>query len=272
MTVIAAGTVSDVAPSSEATGRGPRVRSLLRRVNWLAVRLGALLVAVNAAAIGGQAAFFRDHLIATTGPALAWPAALGVSLVLESIGVWLAAMAHAARMDYQFAGLRQAGAYAIGAVAAALNWSHWSPTWRPNALAVTFGAFSLLSPWLWSIYSRHMAKRKRRHEQRPPSRAFWHPVKYLRVVSYAAWHGIGDLDAAVVAWELEQLAGIAPVSGSAGRTPAEWVALAEEAKAKNPRWSWAKVADHIGCSDRHLRTCRNIVDAERKSITDGAEQ
>jgi hypothetical protein len=215
-------------------------------------QLVVLLFAVNLVAVGGQAAWFHDHV---TGPGrLAWAPAIGIALVVEMIGVYLASMAHAARMADQYAGFLQAGAYGIGLLAGTLNFWHYAPDWKVTAQAITFGALSAISPWLWSIYSRHVNRARLAEIKRAPSRRFWHPVRFMKVTSFAAWQGIADVDEAVMRWELEQTTRADdPRPVSPGTAPATRWAQIEQLRTERPGITQAEAARQLGCSERTIR-------------------
>lgn len=183
------------------------MKSTAARVGWL---LAAPLILVNSAASWGQAGWAHDHI--TTGiaaEAVRWVIAIFFAATLESIGVYLAGMAHAARMADQSAGTLQLGAYGIGALVGSLNYWHFTGNgFRPTAQAVTFGALSAVSPWLWAIYSRYRNRDRlaelgqvdKRGVKLSTSRKFWHPLRSVSVVRYASWEGIVEPDEAVKAW------------------------------------------------------------------------
>lgn len=254
LAIVRSGTLSsEVARPGGSEGRG---RPVL---------LAALLVLLNTVAIGGQAAWFHQHVTNHNGPE-DWAPAVAVALVVEMIGVYLAGMAHAARMADQYAGFLQAGAYGIGALAGALNFAHFHNTIEA---AITFGALSAISPWLWAIYSRHVNRERIKTLDRAPSRRFWHPFNMIRVTSHAAWRGIANESDAVVDWELNrEMAASAPTSGAPERptTPTGWVALADQIEAANPDWNQVRVAAAAGCTDRHIRACRKAVKEGRNTL------
>jgi hypothetical protein len=169
----------------------------------------AFLVALNLVAMWGQAGWFHEHITNHDGPE-DWLPAVGVALVIEMIGVYLAGMAHAALMADQSAGLLRFGSYLVGLLVGALNFAHFAEgRFGVNASAITFGALSTLSPWLWAIYSRYVNRDRlaalglvdKRGVKLSTNRKFWHPVKSIQVTSFAAWRGITNPDQAVAEWE-----------------------------------------------------------------------
>jgi hypothetical protein len=169
----------------------------------------AFLVALNLVAMWGQAEWFHEHITNHDGPE-DWIPAVGVALVIEMIGVYLAGMAHAALMADQSAGLLRFGSYLVGLLVGSLNYEHFAGTKHdPTAAAITFGALSTLSPWLWAIYSRYVNRDRlaalglvdKRGVKLSTNRKFWHPIRSVRVTSFAAWRGITNPDQAVAEWE-----------------------------------------------------------------------
>jgi hypothetical protein len=193
-------TLSAGNPSTEVPGRVSGDRH-----PFPPVFLVAFLVLLNAVAMYGQAGWFREHITNHNGPE-DWIPAIGVALVVELVGVFLAGMAHATQMANQSAGTLRMGSYAVGLLVGALNFAHFSAN---LATAITFGALSATSPWLWAIYSRYMHRDKlvelglidARGVKLSINRKFWHPIKSIRVMSYAAWAGTTDPEVAVRAWE-----------------------------------------------------------------------
>jgi hypothetical protein len=158
------------------------------------------LLLVNAAAVWGQAGWAYDHLGRSVVIACLF------ALAVESIGVFLAAEAHAALMAGHASGTLRLGSYAVGALVGTLNYAHFaSPGYRPNPLAVTFGLLSSISPWLWAIRSRSM-NRVRLYELGliDPravkfSRLRWalYPVRTFSAFRGAVWAGIQRPDDAI---------------------------------------------------------------------------
>jgi hypothetical protein len=275
---MSAGTVSPGLPSLEGPGRAPLRGRSFRFSPAQPEFIAAFLVLLNAVAIYGQAAWFRANITNHNG-AEDWVIPVGVALVIEMIGVYLSGMAHAALMADQSAGLLRFGSYAIGLLVGFLNYWHFAgQDFSPNPSAITFGALSTISPWLWAIYSRYVNRAQlatlglvdKRGVKLSINRKFWHPVKSIKVMSYASWEGITNPDEAVRGWELRKElddSATAPVSPSpAGRTPAEWVELADAVKAEHPEWTAVQVAEAVGCSDRHIRNCRKQVPGRHAAV------
>jgi hypothetical protein len=165
--------------------------------------LVAPLLLVNTAAIYGQSGWAFDHL----GHNLA--VAVLFALAVESIGVFLAAEAHAALMAGHASGALRFGSYAVGALVGALNFAHYAtqPHYHPNPLAVTFGLLSSISPWLWAIRSRSMNRERLADMGLIDPRAVkfsrlrWvlFPLRTFAAFRAAVWAGIIRPDEAVAA-------------------------------------------------------------------------
>jgi hypothetical protein len=196
-----------------------------RRVAWLLV---TPLVLVNAAAVWGQAGWAQRHIVdASWDLWVQWTIAGLFAVAVESVGVFLAGMAHAALMADQSAGLLRAGSYAVGLLVGLLNYWHFAgDAFAPTAQAVAFGALSSISPWLWSIYSRYRNRDRlaelgqvdKRAVKLSTARKFWHPVKSVKVIRYASWVGIVEPDEAVRAWEASAAIPTDQVSAMPART------------------------------------------------------
>jgi hypothetical protein len=250
--------VRDGATASEGSGR-----ALLsgRPVLFLP------LLMVNTAAVWGQSGWFHSHV----SPHV-WTLAIALAVAVESIGIYLSQEAHDARMNDQAAATLQFAAYAVGFVAAGLNYSHFIG--QGVATAVTFALMSAISPWLWSVRSRSMNRKRltelgqsdKRGVKLSTSRKIWHPWMSLQVIRWAAWAGVTNPDDAVRGWEL--MSGDddpVPVSGGPGRssrTPAEWVAAADAIEAERPDLTQKQVAQQLGVSDTYLRRCRRATRKE----------
>lgn len=206
------------------------------RVGWM---LAAPLLLVNSAAIWGQAGWAHDHITEAGWPSwVGWAVAALFAVAVESVGVFLAGMAHAALMADQSAATLRLGSYLVGALVGTLNYWHFAGDgFRPTAQAVAFGALSSISPWLWAVYSRYRNRDRlaelgqidKRGVKLSTSRKFWHPLKSVSVIRYASWEGIVEPDEAVKAWTMarkidsleEPLAPVTPLRAVA--EPETWI-------------------------------------------------
>jgi hypothetical protein len=159
---------------------------------WLAA---IPVVLVNAVAFYGQLAFLRSHLPAAP------PVQALVAVALESIAVYLAWQAHLAQLADDSALRLRLAAYAMAAVIAAMNYSHYAgPHWRPTFAALAFALCSAISPWLWSVHSRRESRDALKakgliepHAVRlGVTRWVWHPLRSPRVMWHATWEGETD--------------------------------------------------------------------------------
>lgn len=150
-----------------------------------------ILVLVNAAAIWGQAGWASDNLI---DEAWDWRLVIavcaGFAAAIELTGVFLANKADQAEDAGIPAGGIRLGSYGVGIFSGVLNFSHFSQI--SLAASVAFGFLSAASPFLWGIDSR-----VRRGRSVAPSRRFWHPVRSVALLRYAAWEGIADEEQAL---------------------------------------------------------------------------
>lgn len=170
--------------------------------------LAVPVVLVNLAAVWGQAGWAYDN-ITTGGLGGVFIAALFAGSV-ESIGIYLAWESHEALMADQAAALLRAGSYAVGLLAGVLNFLHFAP--QSLATGIAFGALSAVSPWLWGIWSRARNRARlaelglvdARGVKLSTARKVWHPVRSVRVMSWAAWAGVVDPAQAVERWQAEQ--------------------------------------------------------------------
>lgn len=253
--------------TSGTQGRGVRASALVP--SWMIV---SFLVVLNLVAMGGQAAWFYEHVV-PHGKA-GWAAAIGIALVVEMIGVYLSSMAHASLMANQSAGLLRFGSYAVGLLVGALNYAHYSTV---LAAAVTFGALSTISPWLWAVYSRFVNRDRlaelglvdARGVKLSTSRKFWHPVKSTKVIRYAAWEGITDPATAVRAWEMDRSDPAAPVSPALPPLPAVRDDVEADRKFYETMWelkegrTWKQVAEHLNVTEKTLYNRRKAWESAR---------
>lgn len=242
-------TVGD--PSREAPHRAPRKG---RPVQFLAVPL----LLVNTSAIWGQAGWAHEHIAAS------WLIAVAFAAAIESVGVYLAWESHEALMADQAAGMLRLGSYGVGGLAGALNYWHFSADGEPTAQAVAFATMSSISPWLWAIWSRARNRTRLaelgmvdvRGVRLSASRKLWHPIRSIRVMSWASWEGITDPADAVRGWELTRHRPEAPVSpATAPKTKEQWWADALQIWAEDPNATKKLVAERLGISARWLREC-----------------
>lgn len=167
----------------------------------LAVLLAVPLVLVNVSAVIGQTGYFLNALH------MGLPVALGVSLAMESVAVYLAAAAHSALLAGQSSALLRLGSYVTALLAAGLNYTHYVGT--SQAAGITFAALSTVSPWLWSTWSRArhrdqlsaLGQVDQRGVKLSLNRKFWAPWRSLAVMRHAAWSGQTDPRLAVAEWE-----------------------------------------------------------------------
>lgn len=162
---------------------------------WITAAAAVPNLLVNATAFSAQYSFFRSHLHWIS------PGQVMAALALESIAVYLAFHAHVAQLANDSAFRLKAGSYGMGAVIAAINYSHYAgPNWRPTVIAVVMALMSGSSPWLWSIHSRRASRDKLlerglldEHAVRlGATRWTWHPILSVRVMRRATW--IGETD------------------------------------------------------------------------------
>lgn len=121
----------------------------MRKPQWLA-NLPALaaLIAVNTFAVIGQWSWAYQSL----GHDMV--IAVGFAITLESISLYLTAMANAAMLANDKAGPLRLAAYGVGLLVGVMNYNAHSSDWSPNAMAIAFGILSMMSPILWGIWAR----------------------------------------------------------------------------------------------------------------------
>jgi hypothetical protein len=250
-------TLAAVNPSREVTRRAPGNGRPF-------AALALPLVLVNGAAVWGQAGWAYVHVTGTltTVDYLRWALAFVFALAVESVGIYLAWEAHGARMADQAAGVLMLGAYAVGALAGTLNFLHFRASLD---VAVTFAVMSAISPWLWGVWSKARNRGRLaalglvdpRGVKLSTSRKFWHPIRSLKVMSWAAWEAETDPVMAVRGWELTRTLPEAPVSPSAGKLSRDQVwPAALQIWSTEPTLSQKAVAERLGISDRWLRACK----------------
>jgi hypothetical protein len=208
-----------------------RPASLRRGRAFLAVPL----VLVNLTAVWGQAGWAHDHV--TDGGIVV---ALLFALSVESIGVYLAWESHEALMADQASAFLRFGSYTVGALVGILNYLHFSA--QSFAIGVAFGALSAISPWLWGIWSRARNRTRLaelglvdiRGVKLSTARKLWHPVRSVRVLSWAAWEGVTDPADAVAGWSAEKAETPEKVVAETGETEPEFVEPARQISVRAP--------------------------------------
>ncbi|MFN2636797.1 MAG: hypothetical protein ABR585_07220 [Gemmatimonadaceae bacterium] len=139
------------AAAKSVRGNTSRAKWQARAKRWRdALILVGAIVGVNLVAIVGQVTAFHDGF--------KWPllGAFGAAAVIESIAIYVGWHAHVALIEGDSVARLRTASYGIALVVAGLNYHHYAPNWMPTDKAVMFGMASLLSPWLWSIHSRHL--------------------------------------------------------------------------------------------------------------------
>jgi hypothetical protein len=178
-------------PATEST----REKTTVVAAAWAVV---IPLLLVNLLAAVGQVLWAQENLVGDLPPRIATALPVLFAGAVESIALFLAYQAHQARLAGDSAGYLSVAAYGWAAVAAWLQWSHWSPTGL--TAAVVYAAMSALSPWLWGIWSRSIHRAQLRTagliEERSVrfGRARWllYPVRTFRVFREAVWAGESD--------------------------------------------------------------------------------
>jgi hypothetical protein len=163
---------------------------LMKRSSFVLV---PVLVLVNSAAVWGQTEWARENIVPQgwtfrAGLLLA----LGCAAALELTGVLLAMEADRADDNKVPSGGIRMMSYGVGLVSGGLNLSHWGV----GAAGIAFGFLSTLSPFLWGIHSRVSKSRAV-----APSRRFWHPLRSISLLRFAAWEGISNEEEALLRFQ-----------------------------------------------------------------------
>lgn len=246
------------------------------------------LLLVNTAAVYGQQGWAYDHLGHDRLIAILFATAV------ESIGVYLAAEAHAALMAGDASARLRLGSYLVGLLVGTLNFAHFaSPGYRANPVALTFGLLSSISPLLWSIRSRSLNRDRLRELGQVDPRAVrfsilrWvlFPIRTGSAFRAAVWAGVVQPAEAVAAADAaraarrgvpkggrpvtqlrpvdaagETVAGRAAAKVSAPRRTASSAAKVARVAAKMPDASPTQIAAKAGVTER---TARRHLDATK---------
>ena len=199
--------------------------------SWLTPRraeaalLAVPLVVINLLAGFGQSLWAYDHLTrGVTQPWLRVLIAVGFSIAVETVALFLAAIAHQSRMAGDASLPARLASYAVAAGAGTANYDHWAKAWTPCSAAVTFGLFSCASPWLWGYWSKakHRAKLRETGLIDPRSVRFslarWilYPASTFWAFRRAVWLGVTDPSQAI----LLEAATMAPAAEVVASPPA----------------------------------------------------
>src|SRR5579859_8115526 len=159
-----------------------------------AVGAAVPVACVNATAFIGQFSFVHDHV--------RWILAGQVLFAgtLETVAVYLAWQAHLAKKARDTSLRLTMGAYLFAAVVGAMNYSHFANHWHPTFMAVAMAAMSVMSPALWGVHTRRVSRDELKAEgliedhavRLGGTRWTWHPVRSMRVMNWATWHGINN--------------------------------------------------------------------------------
>lgn len=149
---------------------------------WAVILTVPLLLGSAAAMFGQVAALkprlvpFADHELGLDGrwvPAVAFAVAFAIGIFLESIGLFMARLAHKARVRKDSPAIYRAVMWAVVLYASAVNYHEWSPGWsKPSVLGVLFASISVLSVVGWEL-REHRADRDRRAAE---IAALWAPT------------------------------------------------------------------------------------------------
>lgn len=219
------------------------------------------LVLVNLAAVWGQAGWLYENI--TTGGMFGLVVAILIAGAVESTGVYLAWESHEALMaDQASFGLRL-GSYSVGLLAGGLNYLHFSV--QSTTTGIAFGGLSAISPWLWAIWSKARNRGRLselglvdvRGVKLSAARKVWHPVRSLRVMSWAAWEGVTDPREAVAGWTAAQdAAGLLGAAEDELRAEGTKRAAVTALWSAEPALTAEQVATRAGCSARYARKVR----------------
>lgn len=167
-------------------------------------RAVAPLLVVNALTVYGQLAYAMAEIAPTAWP---WPArvalSVGFAVAIESVSLYVQWHAHDALQlrSHSTARSLRRWSFLIAAAVGAMNYSHFAKAgMAPTAAAIAFGMLSLLSPWMWGLHSRRMARIQLLKERRVDDagaefstarkRAF--PIQSLKAYRWSIDHNVTD--------------------------------------------------------------------------------
>jgi hypothetical protein len=165
---------SRVADAVDAVGSWTGISATDRGDRLWAWVLTVPLVTGSTAAMFGQVASLHPRLAVFVadlgipgwkGTAVALAVALAVGITLETVGLFMARLAHKARKRSDSPAIYRGVMWAIVLYAAGVNYHEWSPAWdQPSVLGVLFASLSIISVVGWEL-REHRADRDRRHAQ-----------------------------------------------------------------------------------------------------------
>lgn len=172
-----------------------------KRVTLAMVITAVPVILVNTVAVFGQLEFLHSRM--------PWNMAADIlfAVALESIAVFLAYSAHKALLANDSAMRLRLAAYVFAAIVGVTNGSHYLSHNHMTFAALGMTMMSASSPWLWSVYSRRVARDTlmrlgliEPHAIRlGMNRFLFHPVRSFCVYRYAVWQGEQNVQRAIKA-------------------------------------------------------------------------
>jgi hypothetical protein len=172
-----------------------------KRVTLPMVITAVPVILVNAVAVFGQLEFLHSRM--------PWNFAADIlfAVALESIAVFLAYSAHKALLANDSAMRLRMAAYVFAGVVGVTNGSHYLARVHVTFAALGMTMMSASSPWLWSVYSRRVARDTlmrlgliEPHAIRlGMNRFLFHPVRSFCVYRHAVWEGEQNVQRAIKA-------------------------------------------------------------------------
>ncbi|GAA2657689.1 hypothetical protein [Nonomuraea recticatena] len=221
---------------AQAEDRRAHQHELMRRAR--AALTGRTFVTLAFAGVNGVAIWGQGKAYGDT-----WDAWFKAG-VLECIALAVGWIGHQALINGRPARGKRIASYVIGLYMAVVNYSAFAEGWMPTAQAAGVALCSLVSPWLWGMYSRHVHADKlddagvvpQRAPDFPPLRwAFW----YRQTLAEYRWGvrvGESDWRKCVAGWAHEQ-----EEMRTAAQAEAERVRLAAESEQDRVRMTAERV-------------------------------
>jgi len=152
----------------------------------------AELVLINVVAFIGQLGWAVTHL-----PTWHLIGQILFAVSIEGAAICVAYHAYLAEMANDSALKLKIASVMFGFLAGFMNYSHWSNDGKPTAIAIATAFMSVASPWLWLMFSKRVSRNLLAsrglidpHALRlGTTRWFWHPIRSIRVMSFASWEG-----------------------------------------------------------------------------------